>query len=47
MGQNNEEDGMNRNNGFNMAQGQTHNMQGYDFGYLMQQGQQNINNNIN
>ena len=43
MGQNNEEDGMNRNNGFNMAQGQTHNMQGYDFGYAMQQGQSNMN----
>ena len=47
MGQNNEDDGMNRNNGFNMSQGQTVNMQGYDFGYLMQQGQQNMNNNMN
>ena len=46
MGQNNEED-MNRNNGYNMAQGQGVKMQGYDFGYLMQQGQQNMNNNMN
>ena len=45
MGQNEED--MNRNNGFNMAQGQGVNMQGYDFGYLMQQGQQNMNNNMN
>ena len=46
MGQNNEED-MNRNNGYNMAQGQGVKLQGYDFGYLMQQGQQNMNNNMN
>ena len=46
MGQNNEED-MNRNNGYNIAQGQGVKMQGYDFGYLMQQGQQNMNNNMN
>jgi hypothetical protein len=45
LGQNEED--MNRNNGFNMAQGQGVNMQGYDFGYLMQQGQQNMNNNMN
>ena len=43
---NNEED-MNRNNGYNIAQGQGVKMQGYDFGYLMQQGQQNMNNNMN
>ena len=30
-----------------MAQGQGVKLQGYDFGYLMQQGQQNMNNNMN
>ena len=47
MGQNNnEQDGMNGNNGFGMTQmtqGQGMNLPGYDFGFAMQQGQQNIN----
>ena len=50
MQNNNEQEGMNGNNRFNMTQGQGINMQGYDFGFGMQQGQQNIqnmNNNMN
>ena len=45
MGQNNEEE-MNANSRFNMGQGQAMNMQ-YDFGFGIQPGQQNINNNMN
>jgi len=51
MGQNNnEQEAMNGNNRFNMTQGQGMNVPGYDFGFTMQQGQQNmqnINANIN
>ena len=45
MGQNNnEQEAINGNNRFNMTQGQGINVPGYDFGFGLQQGQQNIQN---
>ena len=48
MGQNiNEQEGMVGNNRFNMGQAQEMNLRGFNMGFGIQQGQQNMNNNMN